>query len=298
MGAGRDPRLQADRWGLDLESSERLANARVTGDGLCWWCKQRPATTAEHKYKATDLRRMADLTDGGRPDPRSLYRSGATFSGELKTLARGTAVRWSKSMCKTCNGGRDRHMDAAYEVFSDYVWNHQKQLSTARTFNWQTLYGSDWTRTVRNLGRYYAKQVGCLLAQQSLPVPQTLIAFLDGAETAENFVFTVVRDRGRRTMHRLSRLQGIDARGYWLPPSQAKLTADGSQVAAFSFQPYIGFIGVTIDYEDGLNGPSFFERNPSPIVQVTGASPWKIRAMMATGLIRNAVAHRFKADTG
>jgi hypothetical protein len=63
-------------------------------------------------------------------------------------------------------------------------------------------------------------------------------------------------------------------------------------------RPYIGFIGVTIDYEDGLNGPSFFERNPSPIVQVTGASPWKIRAMMATGLIRNAVAHRFKADTG
>jgi len=125
MGAGRDPRLQADRWGLDLESSERLANARVTDDGLCWWCKQRPATTAEHKYKPTDLRRMADLTDGGRPDPRSLYRSGATFSGELKTLARGTAVRWSKSMCKTCNGGRDRHMDAAYEVFSDYVWNHQ-----------------------------------------------------------------------------------------------------------------------------------------------------------------------------
>ena len=65
-------------------------------------------------------------------------------------------------------------------------------------------------------------------------------------------------------------------------------------MAAFSFQPYIGFIGVTIGYEDGLNGPSFFERNPSPIVQVTGASPWKIRAMMATGLIRNPVAHRFK----
>lgn len=117
-------------------------------------------------------------------------------------------------------------------------------------------------------------------------MPQTLIKFLDGAETAESFVFTVVRDRGRRTAQQLSRLRGIDARGYWLPPAPAKLTSDGSQVAAFSYQAYIGFVGVIVDYREGLQQSSFFDRNPSPIVQVTGAHPREVRAMMTTSLIR------------
>lgn len=290
--ASKDPQRRTDRWGLDLESSQQLAAARVPSDGLCWWCRRRPATSAEHKYKATDLRRMADLSDQGHPDPASLYRSGATFSGELRTIARGTAVQWSKSMCKTCNGSRDRHMDRAYEVYSDYVWNHQDLLAAARDIDWRTLYGTDWTTAVPNLGRYYAKQVGCLLSQQSLPVPQSLIEFLDGDERAQNFSFTVVRDRGRRTMHRLSRLQRLDARGYWLPPALATLTADGTRVATFSHQPYIGFIGVTIDYSLGLERPSFFADASAPIVQVTAANPWTVRAMMFGGLVRSVFRRR------
>lgn len=289
MNDRRGPRPSDHHWGLDAESSRQLAKARVPDDGMCWWCKKRPATTAEHKYKATDLRRMASLTENGHPDPRSLYRSGAQFTGELKTLARGPAVQWAKSMCKACNGGRDRHMDAAYEAYSDYVWNEQDALARARAVDWPTIYGANWPTAVRDLGRYYAKQVGCLLAQQSLPVPPSLVDFMDGAANAEDFVFAVIRDRGRRSAHRMAKLRGIDARAYWLPPAPATLTADCSRVASFSYQAYIGFIAVNVDYAQGLQHPSFFELNPSPILQVTGVSPWRVRATMALAVIRERI---------
>lgn len=224
-------RSKTDRWGLDLRSSQSLAAARVPQNGLCWWCRARPANSAEHKYKATDLRRMAELDSRGKPEPRSLYRDGSTYSGELRSLARGTAIQWSKSMCKDCNGGRDRHMDAAYDTFSTHVWTKQDELAKAATLDWGKLFGTDWQAEARNIARYYAKQVGCLFTQQSLPVPDGIIRFMDGEDRADDFAFTLVRDPGRRALHNHAVRHNIDARGYWLPPSSASLTPDGKQIA-------------------------------------------------------------------
>lgn len=109
--------------------------------GICWWCQTQPATTREHKYKVTDLRRMA-LVDGV-VDPPSLFRGGESYEGGLRSIKKGSAIQWSKNMCKACNGGRDRDFDAAYELFSEYVWEHQEDLLRARTLRWPDIYPED-----------------------------------------------------------------------------------------------------------------------------------------------------------
>lgn len=298
MSSERERRLQLDPWGLDLESSRLLDKARIIDDGLCWWCRQRPATTGEHKFKATDLRRMADPDAEGRPDPGSLWKGGGTFSGELRTLKRGTAVQWKKSMCKACNGGRDRDMDEAYDVFSEHLWTHQDELGISQSLDWRQLFGDPWQPRARDVARFYAKQVGCMFSQQRLPVPPELIAFLDGADTAPNFVFTLVRDRGRMALHRQALRDDIDARGYWLPPSQLSLTPDGRSLVTFSHQPYIGFIGVSIDQAPNLEHPSFFDVEQAPLVTVTGANPLLVRAAMKWGALRERLRRRFRTPVG
>lgn len=35
-----------------------LDHLKVNSDGLCWWCREYPATTGEHKYKQSDLARL------------------------------------------------------------------------------------------------------------------------------------------------------------------------------------------------------------------------------------------------
>jgi len=140
-------------------------------------------------------------------------------------------------MCKVCNGHRDKEMDAAYEAFSDFVWNHQEELAKARYLDWTLVFRKEWKLSSVNVARYYAKHVGCLFAQQSLRPPEPLVAFMDGATRSEGFVFSIVRDRGRLTAHRLTARQGIDMRGYWLPPSTVTLTPDGTQVLRSPISP-------------------------------------------------------------
>ena len=150
---------------------------------------------------------MADPGADGRPDPSSLWKGGGTYNGELRTLKRGSAVQWRKSMCKACNGGRDRNMDEYYDVFSEYVWTHQDELAVASSLDWRKLFGDLWRRRARDVARFYAKQVGCIFAQQRLPVAQELIDFLDGADAPADFTFTLVRDRGRLALHRQAQEQ-------------------------------------------------------------------------------------------
>lgn len=275
-----ESRKQYDRWGLDLVSSQGLEPARVPDNGLCWWCGEQEATTAEHKYKATDLRRMAQKTAEGHPDPSTLYRSGATFSGELKTISRGTAVQWSKSLCKDCNGGRDHRMDAAYDVYSDFIWNNQGNLEPdcVQKIDWRSLYGREWRVESRNLARYFAKQFGCMLAQQSLPIPKDTIRFLDGADSSGRMSFTIVRDAGRRELHRIAREDGLDARGYWLPPAEGILSPDKTTLAYADYEAYIGFIGVSVEYGVIRKSP-FFKRRVYRIKDVVCKDPLEIRCM-------------------
>lgn len=236
--------------------------------GICWWCGLRPATTREHKYKVTDLRRMA-LADG-EVDPSNLFRNGASYKGDLTSIKKGSSVQWSKNMCKACNGGRDREFDTAYELFSDYVWEHQDDLLHAHVLRWPKIYPENWQHESRNLARYLGKQLGCMLATQCLPVPPSLIRFLDGGDSCPDVSFRIYRDMTKVSLHRLAQELGEDTRGYWMPSGQAFCDPETKALSGCDFGYVIGHTGFAAAWRNGHRGsPSFFRHRWTRIA-VTG----------------------------
>lgn len=262
---GEPQRQRHSAFPVPPGSDPTFDGSRSMPSGICWWCREQPATTREHKYKLTDLRRMA-LADGV-VDPSNLFRGGESYEGGLRSIKKGSAVQWSKNMCKACNGGRDRDFDAAYELFSEYVWDHQEHLLRAQILRWPDIYPEDWRREARNLARYLGKQLGCMLATQCLPVPQSLIRFLDGRASCPDVSFRIYRDMTKVSLHQFGREQGEDMRGYWMPSTPAFRDAETGAFSGCDFGYVIGHIGFAASWRHGhRTSNSFFRHRWTRIV--------------------------------
>lgn len=65
---------------------------RPPTDRCWWWCGDK-ATTREHKFKHSDLRRMATADDGSH-DLSNVLKKSEFYEGPLRTLKRGDEVKW------------------------------------------------------------------------------------------------------------------------------------------------------------------------------------------------------------
>ena len=105
---------------LPLESAEprdahpSLDRFRQPLDGKCSWCGA-AATTREHRFKHSDLRRVA--TGSGVRDLGALFKKSDFYEGPLRTLKRGDEVQWGVNLCAPCNNARSQPFDMAYDQF-------------------------------------------------------------------------------------------------------------------------------------------------------------------------------------
>ncbi len=157
-----------------------LDDFRLPSSDRCWWCGD-VATTEEHRIKHSTLRRVAQ-SEEGKVHPGNVFKKSSDFEGALHSIKKGAQVRWRKNLCANCNNARSQPFDLAYDLFEAYLVDHMDDMMRWKSLDWPAVYGSDWEEKARDLARYFAKQVGCMLATQRLPVPQELVAFLNGAE--------------------------------------------------------------------------------------------------------------------
>lgn len=252
---------------LPAESNRDLDGLRSASSSMCWWCQTNPATTREHKHKATDLRHLA--AEDGAVQPSNLYRGGPGFNGYLRSLAKGSAVQWGKVMCKVCNGGRDRRFDEAYEIFADYIRGHEADLRPARSLGWWSVYGSAWREPAEDVARYYGKQLGCCLATQHLPVPDSLRAFLDGGSCAAELGFELHRSRVHAVFYDRGARENFETCGLWIKPVMVHTTRDGKHLVGADYAYGIGFITATARWRvGGQRIPHFFARRLAPLPMV------------------------------
>jgi hypothetical protein len=160
----------------------------LSPQGNCWWCGGL-ADSQEHRFKHSSLRRVA----GGKA-PRNVFKKSDDYSGELKSISKGSQVRWPKNLCSNCNNARSQPFDYAYDTFEDFLFEHGSEMGGRDQLEWSTIYGRDWAQGAANLARYFGKQMGCMLATQDLPVPGELISFLDGAERCPSACFMLFRN--------------------------------------------------------------------------------------------------------
>lgn len=233
-----------------------LDQYRIPDDGKCWWCAA-PATTAEHKYKHRDLRRVRDSSEEG-----GVYRAAERgFSGVLRSLNKGATVRWSVSLCAKCNNARSQPFDRSYDQFVDYLADHWDELMTARRLRWRDVYGRDWRPGATSLAQYLVKQFGCMMRTDNLLVPEEARAFLNGGPNGDLMISMAVDDEILSARERLTARTGSDD---WLrtfvglPGTQA--LHDGHAVTGAEYVLRLGYVMLRVEWVKGERHPSMHER--------------------------------------
>lgn len=237
-------------------SPESFDHLKVGTDGQCWWCRERPATTGEHKYKQTDLvRLMGDdslvwVGNGGTREIRG--KSG------IKRDRYGV-VKFPKSMCETCNNARSQPFDRAYATFSKYLYS--TRVRTQPGISFKEIYGETWKKDTLDLARYYGKHFGCRMARSGLPVPASLREFLEGYEDMPDAHMALVTTD---SVHRVA------DKGLTLSSDFVWTDRERTEFRGYVMAVYVGSVGVRYQWwAEGLRPKGWdsqFFQFPTPVI--------------------------------
>jgi hypothetical protein len=206
----------------------------VESDGLCWWCRERPANTGEHKYKRTDLTRL--MKDD------SLVWVGDTGTHELRGSSgirrdRYGVVKFPKSMCAQCNNVRSQPFDLAYDRFATFLASGRAHRRSAIPL--ARIFGRSWREDNRALARYYGKHFGCRLHLAKMPIPDSLRSFLDGAGEMPDVHMALI---STDTVRRFAR------NGLALSPDFVMTDPKREQLQGLVMATYVAAVGVRFQW--------------------------------------------------
>src|SRR5687768_15532036 len=85
----------------------------------CWICGQ-PATTGEHRFKASDLRSTFPKTSQSEP----LRLNSAIIKNRRVGSVRSDILKFPNSLCHDCNTTRTQPYDRAWELLSSELRNN------------------------------------------------------------------------------------------------------------------------------------------------------------------------------
>ena len=125
--------------------------------GICWLCGD-PADSAEHIFKARDLRRLFDR-DGYARDDLPFHFDGKGHARVRSPKA--DRMKYQKSICATCNSNRTSGFDRAYDQLSD--WFANQQSNPAAQIDFRSVFGDDFMAGIDAFRRHCAKSLGCRL---------------------------------------------------------------------------------------------------------------------------------------
>lgn len=212
----------------------------------CWWCGSSDALTREHKFKRSDLDRMAG-TEG------LVWGSDGTQRA-VRSTRKSQPVRFDPSLCARCNNERSQPFDIAYQEFSDFVWGTPP--AWRRHFlDLALIYGDDWESRSLDLARYFAKHLGCRLAHDNFPVPPSLGEFMSGRTAVLHDVQMVLfKSHGHYKLYKLGLRDGVDARGLWISPATGDVSPSRQCLTMYSSGVVVNYTGVYYRWQQDCKG--------------------------------------------
>lgn len=143
----------------------------------CWIC-DKPATTAEHKIKRSDLKLMSQGISFKKGD-----RLIKTLNNGKKSVIQGLnskEVRYEKNLCGYCNNTRSEPWDKAYEMLINFVYKNHSTISRDRKINLKLVYGTNVKKGQVDLFKYFAKAFGCAINEINDKVPSIIFDVING----------------------------------------------------------------------------------------------------------------------
>ena len=159
---------------------------RHYSNGTCWICGSSDRPSREHKFKASDLRRHF-----GRQE-MIVHRHGDDIS--VARLAQGlksSHLKFSSTICENCNSSVTQESDRAYEALISYIETcGAEDDAIAKAFSDPEF--SKESNLYIPLFRYFAKLIGCHLADVGAPIPLHLSRFV-AKKHSKNCIWLDVR---------------------------------------------------------------------------------------------------------
>ncbi len=140
----------------------------------CWICKS-PADSSEHKIKKSDLIRLWGR--GPYKNDKGLLH----FRVGNQKLIQGpdsSILKFDKTLCHNCNTTLTQPFDKSYDEFINYIDNNYKEILYKRMINFKSVYGDEFEGKQRDLFKYFAKCIGCRIADAGRYIPKDIIDLL------------------------------------------------------------------------------------------------------------------------
>jgi hypothetical protein len=213
-----------------------LAPYKVPDDGKCWWCGA-AASTREHKFKHSDLKRLGGTAGG------LIWGSGG-IQKSIRSIRRSSEVRFGKNLCAECNNARSQPFDESYDRFVKYLWERGGKLWRKSYIDMREIYGIDWPVEVPNLARYVAKHIGCRMATDGYAVPREFSEFLDGGTLLPHVQMALFKDPELRKFHKQVHGRREWTLGLWIDPALGAVSPSRKRLTKYSSSLTVGYIGV------------------------------------------------------
>lgn len=261
-----------------------LDSLRSDQEGTCWWCGA-IADSREHRHKASVLRKMwgADGLYLGRPGA-SPYRLNSSKS---------SAVKFGRTLCRSCNNVKSQSFDLAYDTYAAYVQANHPDLAHVGRIDWRDVFGAGWEAQARDLGCYFVKNLGCWFAQDGFQPPSVFADFLNGADLVDTRVMPV-RQHAATLAHRAMRLDGEPSldRGIGFLESVGWISSDGSRLTGYQTYAYIADICMHLLWVEGAGENQQFWTAPVVALDVMPAD--MTQRAIAANIAARALGRRLR----
>jgi len=151
-------------------------------DRACWICGK-PADSAEHTIKETDIVRIAG-SKIFKPSKRLIKHT-----ADKKIIIQGPNskyIKYEKSLCEECNNESTQPYDRAYDKFIHYFIVNNDYILNFRRIRFNKIYGYNAKYKQMNLFKYFVKSFGCQLVEHLEHVPQDFVEFLNSKTKNHN----------------------------------------------------------------------------------------------------------------
>ena len=224
----------------------------------CWWCGN-PATTREHKYKKSQLKRCFSSKED------LVWFSGKTTTQFIKGL-NSKRLKFDTSLCNICNNQRSQPYDKAYDAFVLYIDHHSSEVIAKEQIDLENVYPNQGRKQFALLLGYLVKHISCRLAECNNTIPPNFIDFLNGKDSLRHLILKFGINCGVLDAQRRLKSDSIDDSMFFLGDFLVFPKKN-------SFQSHISHNWLFITYRYDMNIPGTSIDLVGNILKVTKYDP-------------------------
>ncbi|GAA3603834.1 hypothetical protein GCM10022199_04500 [Marihabitans asiaticum] len=228
-----------------------------------------------------------------------MFKKSTRYEGELRSLKKGSEVRWPVNLCASCNNARSQPFDRAHDRFEDFVVANVDEMMRWCRLRWQDLFGARWEQEAADLARYFGKQLGCLLDSYDLSVPVDLIEFLDGAPECPSVKFSLARNWRAGYQHTVMRDEGsADGLSSFVGILPSMTYETDGRFTGLDYGYHLGYVWVAAAWREGAVFPLWTYQPEIDLPLINGSLRDRLAWRRMVSLHRRMIGEDGGAEAG